>query len=111
MTGLIKIPPRTKRVTLEDFDLPDGYVEVNVRMKMGEYLAHQKLIASGEQPPDGISQLVAERLVAWNLAGDDGEPLPLDHEGVKQLDFAIVLHVHNTIWEEIGKVPLKSNAS
>lgn len=109
-------PKRTARITLDDLDGygADWWFEARTTMRAGEFIAHQEEAARSEGgvlPPEEMAKFIAGRLTGWNFVDDEGNDLPADMSGLKQIEIALMAQMYGKIWESIRSVPLVSNVS
>lgn len=109
-------PKRTARITLEGLDGygEDWWFEARTTMRAGEFLEHQAEIAGAEGgvlPPEDMAAFVVNRLAGWNFVDDEGNELPADLSGLKQIEIGLMAQLYGKIWESIRSVPLVSSAN
>jgi len=57
-----------------------------------------------------LFQLVASRLVSWNIDGDDGRPVPVTEAGVRSLDTDVFMAIVTVWFEGMTQAPKASPA-
>ena len=75
----------------------------------------ERLDAAEELPPVGqlriLADLVQGAVIAWNLTGDDGEPLPVTRETVSALDSGALQVIAQAIQEAMRPDPQSGTGS
>lgn len=82
-------------------------LEVNIRsLNMGQLLeAKSGKGADGKDGLEGTVELLADRIVDWNLEDEDGNPVPATLEAMKGEDDDFVLGIINRWMEAVSGVP------
>ena len=77
-----KVPRREARVVFEDGDYAGAEARLHLDQRMGDFLALQRAAVEGET--ETLCHFLADALIDWNLADDEGA-IPADYEGVLRL--------------------------
>ncbi|MEU1445513.1 hypothetical protein [Streptomyces mirabilis] len=92
----------------------DG-LEVKIRsLSMGQLIAVRNGTAYGDkEATEGMVELLAERLIDWNLEDEDGSPVPTTLEAMKGEDNDLILAIVNQWTNAVGgvKAPLEEPSS
>lgn len=83
-----KMPERTALIRFEDGDYAGAEVRVILSIPLGDFLALQEAIESGEQLKTSQA-FVARVLKDWNLEDEKGV-VPPDAEGIKRVEPAFI---------------------
>lgn len=88
----------------------DG-LEVRVKgLTTGEYLQLVQLSASpkeGDSETEGLLQMFASHLLAWNLEDDDGDPIGTSFDEIKENDFTMNMAIIGAWTDALASVPEK----
>ena len=108
MTSRYKHPAKDFLLRFED--LPG--LEVHMRsVSVGKLMDMAGLadeFKGGDADPAKVSELFtmfADRLVSWNLDGDDDKPVPADLAGVRSLDVDLFMAIFEGWFESIVSAP------
>jgi hypothetical protein len=107
MSGGYTRKPKTYRLVFDDGDLAG--LEVTAKgMSLGGFLELAALADGVDldnvKPEDlgkvgALFERFARCLIAWNLRGEDGQPVPADHGGLMSQDLEFAMAVF-TAWSE-----------
>lgn len=97
--------PKIYRLKWEDGDYAG--LEVNIRsLTMGQLIeAKSGKSASGKDGLEGTVELLADRILDWNLEDEDGTPVPATLEAMKGEDDDLILDIINRWMEAVSGVP------
>ncbi|MFD5814419.1 hypothetical protein [Streptomyces sp. NPDC127038] len=97
--------PKIYRLKWEDGDYSG--LEVSIRsLNMGQLLeAKSGKSASGKDGLEGTVELLADRIVDWNLEDEQGTPVPATLEAMKGEDDDLILDIINKWMEAVSGVP------
>lgn len=90
------------------FDDPDmDGLEVKIRgLNTGQLLdIDTARDDGGEEAISSMLQLMADRLVSWNVEDDEGQPVPADMDGIRQQELAFNMAVISAWQDAVGGVP------
>lgn len=97
---LMPLPKSKLRITLEEIDAPEYWVEFHSMSGM-KYKDVQRLFGTEveENKPSNeyVTEMLAKLIIAWNIPEEDGgEPLPIpavDEESVGKLPNIVITHL------------------
>lgn len=101
------------RVRVAAFDIEGDDWRIEFRPFSSDTL-REALKGDEAEQYDGICRLLGQTVVGWNLEGDDGEPLPVEGEGMawlRSVGLDYVQAILNGILEEIRVGKLSESAS
>jgi hypothetical protein len=103
--------PKIYRLKWEDGDYAG--LEVNIRsLNMGQLLeAKSGKSASGKDGLEGTVELLADRILDWNLENEDGTPVPATLEAMKGEDDDLILDIINRWMEAVSGVQAPLDAT
>jgi len=97
------IPRRNARLILHD-DYEGGEVTALLEITMRDYLLLKNLRANDEEQ---ALRLFGDRfLKAWNLEGEDGQPLPCNGDGMMLIPLRLAVDILNAWQSAIETVPV-----
>jgi hypothetical protein len=102
-----------QRTRVAEFDIEGDDWRVEFRPFSSDTL-REALKGDEAEQYDGICRLLGQTVVAWNLEGDDGEPLPVEGAGMawlRSVGLDYVQAILNGILEEIRVGKLSGAAS
>lgn len=97
--------PKIYHLKWEDGDY-EG-LEVRIRsMSMGQLIsARTGKGYNGKEDIEGSVELLADRIVDWNLEDEDGQPVPATLEAIQEEDDDLILAVISRWMEAVSGVP------
>ena len=99
-----QIPDKIAVISFENTDYDGGEVRAKLNVNMAYFTEIQRAV--GESDSMKMAELFGDQaLISWNLETSDGDPIPADAEGMKQIPVELVNLIIGFWAAEVANIP------